>query len=319
MLATQCLASVAAQGHARSARRRARAGRERPRTWRWRSSASSRAPAASGYTIEFAGDAVRALSMEERMTLCNMSIEAGARSSLVARRRHYLRLSRGPPARAARRRLDRGRGALARLRIGPGRHFDREVDIDASAVAPLVTWGTRPDMVAPVTARVPGSGGADLAHRAGKLRTGAGLHGARRRHRHRRHSRRPRLHRLVHQRAHRGPARSGARGPRPPRVAVGARAGRARIAARQARRRSRGPARGPAGGGVRMARARLLDVPRHERRRARSPASAAPRPATATSKAGRAAAAAPTWSARRWPPRPRSAATSPTSAAGSYR
>ena len=85
---------------------------------------------------------------------------------------------------------------------------------------------------------------------------------------------------------------------------------------RQARGRSRGPRPGLQRRRLRMARAGLLDVPGHERRRAGSPASAAPRPATATSKAGRAAADARTWSARRWPRPPRFAATSPTCAAG---
>ena len=109
----------------------------------------------SGYTIEFTGDAVRALSMEERMTLCNMSIEAGARSSVVgvdATTIAYLEGRRHAP------RGDAWTAAVARWRdcvSDSGAAFDREVVIDASAVAPLVTWGTRPDMVAPVTARVP--------------------------------------------------------------------------------------------------------------------------------------------------------------------
>ena len=108
-----------------------------------------------GHTIEFTGEAVRALSMEERMTLCNMSIEAGARSSLVAVDDTTITYLEGRPS------VPRGAAwtaAVARWRdcvSDPGAVFDREVTIDAATVTPLVTWGTRPDMVAAITARVP--------------------------------------------------------------------------------------------------------------------------------------------------------------------
>ena len=109
----------------------------------------------TGYTIEFAGEAVRALSMEERMTLCNMSIEAGARSSLVAVDDTTIQYLEGRPQAP---RGDAWTAAVARWRdcvSDPGAVFDREVTLDAAAVAPLVTWGTRPDMVAAITAQVP--------------------------------------------------------------------------------------------------------------------------------------------------------------------
>ena len=109
----------------------------------------------TGHVIEFGGSLVPALSMEERMTLCNMSIEAGATASIVppdevtfsyvARRRF------APPDVAWPATVTRWR----RLMSDPDARFDRVVRIDISALSPLVTWGTRPDMVVPITGQVP--------------------------------------------------------------------------------------------------------------------------------------------------------------------
>jgi 3-isopropylmalate/(R)-2-methylmalate dehydratase large subunit len=121
----------------------------------------------TGYAIEFTGDAVTALSMEERMTLCNMSIEAGGRSSLVAVDDTTLAYVEGRP------KAPTGAAwtaAVARWRTfvsDPGATFDRTIEIDASRVVPQVTWGTRPDMVVPVTGAVP-----DPATLEGTARTG---------------------------------------------------------------------------------------------------------------------------------------------------
>src|SRR6266700_2001588 len=110
---------------------------------------------ATGHVIEYAGEAVRSLSMEGRMTLCNMSIEAGARAGLVApdeRTIAYLKGRRFAPA---------GRDwdiAVARWRAlpsDPGATYDSVIEIDASELAPFVTWGTNPGMVVPITSRVP--------------------------------------------------------------------------------------------------------------------------------------------------------------------
>jgi 3-isopropylmalate/(R)-2-methylmalate dehydratase large subunit len=117
----------------------------------------------AGHTIEFAGSAVRQLSMEARMTLCNMSIEAGARSSLIAPddvTLTYLEGRRHAPA------GDAWTAAVARwttLASDPDAVFDREFRLDVSIVAPLVTWGTRPDQVVPVTGHVPDPGVAPSA------------------------------------------------------------------------------------------------------------------------------------------------------------
>ena len=110
---------------------------------------------ATGHVIEYAGEALRALSMEGRMTLCNMSIEAGARAGMVAPDETtfaYLRGRRFAPKGAA---WDEAVAYWKTLPTDPGAQFDRVVEIDAAALAPAVTWGTSPGMVISVTERVP--------------------------------------------------------------------------------------------------------------------------------------------------------------------
>jgi 3-isopropylmalate/(R)-2-methylmalate dehydratase large subunit len=110
---------------------------------------------ASGHVIEYAGEAVRALTIEGRMTLCNMSIEAGARAGLVAPDEttfKYLEGRRYAP------RDDRWEAAVKYWRTlssDPEAEFDRVVETDAAAIAPCITWGTSPGMVIPVTGSVP--------------------------------------------------------------------------------------------------------------------------------------------------------------------
>ncbi len=113
---------------------------------------------ATGHVIEYAGPAIRALSMESRMTLCNLTIEAGARAGMVAPDEvtfSYLAGRRFAPK-------DRDwQEALAYWRTlpsDPGAAFDRTVEIDAASLVPHVTWGTNPGMVVPVTGRVPDPG-----------------------------------------------------------------------------------------------------------------------------------------------------------------
>jgi 3-isopropylmalate/(R)-2-methylmalate dehydratase large subunit len=110
---------------------------------------------ATGHVIEYAGPAVRALSLEQRMTLCNMSIEAGARAGMIAPDEttfEYVRGRRFAPKGAA---WDSAVAAWRSLAGDDGARFDRVVEIDAGALAPFVTWGTNPGMVAAVTGRVP--------------------------------------------------------------------------------------------------------------------------------------------------------------------
>jgi 3-isopropylmalate/(R)-2-methylmalate dehydratase large subunit len=109
----------------------------------------------TGYTIEFAGSAIRALSMEGRMTLCNMAIEAGARAGLVAvddTTIAYLRGRRFAPAGEL---WDRAVESWRGLHSDADAQFDAVVEIDAAAIKPQVTWGTSPEMVVPVDAAVP--------------------------------------------------------------------------------------------------------------------------------------------------------------------
>jgi 3-isopropylmalate/(R)-2-methylmalate dehydratase large subunit len=110
---------------------------------------------ATGHVIEYAGEAVRGLSMEQRMTLCNMSIEAGARAGMIAPDEitfSYVRGRRFAPRGAE---WDAAVDYWRGLASDPGARFDRVVEIDASALAPFVTWGTNPGMVAAVNGRVP--------------------------------------------------------------------------------------------------------------------------------------------------------------------
>ncbi|HTP95467.1 MAG TPA: 3-isopropylmalate dehydratase large subunit, partial [Burkholderiales bacterium] len=109
----------------------------------------------AGYSIEFAGEAVRALTMEGRMTLCNMSIEAGARSGMVAVDDTTIEYCRGRPFAPKGASWDAAVAYWRTLVSDPGARFDRVVKLDAGAIRPQVTWGTNPQMVLPVDGRVP--------------------------------------------------------------------------------------------------------------------------------------------------------------------
>jgi 3-isopropylmalate/(R)-2-methylmalate dehydratase large subunit len=105
---------------------------------------------AVGHVVEYAGAAIEALSMEGRMTVCNMTIEAGGRAGMIAPDEttfEYVAGRPGAPGEAP--------DAWRTLRSDPGAAFDREVTIDAGAISPMVSWGTNPAMVAPVTEAVP--------------------------------------------------------------------------------------------------------------------------------------------------------------------
>jgi 3-isopropylmalate/(R)-2-methylmalate dehydratase large subunit len=116
---------------------------------------------ATGHVIEYSGEVVRGLSMEARMTLCNMSIEAGARAAMVAPDETTFAYVKG------RRFAPQGEAwhkALAywkTLVSDPGAHFDKVLTIDAATLAPFVTWGTNPGMVVQITGRVPDMNGGD--------------------------------------------------------------------------------------------------------------------------------------------------------------
>ncbi|WP_435100067.1 3-isopropylmalate dehydratase large subunit [Arhodomonas sp. AD133] len=109
----------------------------------------------TGYAIEFGGDAIRALSMEGRMTVCNMSIEAGARCGMVAVDDTTVEYMRGRPFAPAGERWDQAVDYWRTLHSDADAEFDRVVTIDAADIRPQVSWGTSPEMVAPVDGRVP--------------------------------------------------------------------------------------------------------------------------------------------------------------------
>ncbi len=119
---------------------------------------------ATGHVLEYSGETVRSLSMEGRMTLCNMSIEAGARAGMVAPDETtfaYVKGKRFAP-RHDERNKDEWNKAVDYWRSLPtdqGATFDKVVEMDAAQLSPFVTWGTNPGMVAPVTGRVPEPGG----------------------------------------------------------------------------------------------------------------------------------------------------------------
>ncbi|HXO84826.1 MAG TPA: 3-isopropylmalate dehydratase large subunit [Gemmatimonadales bacterium] len=110
---------------------------------------------ATGHVIEYTGDAVRALSMEERMTVCNMSIEAGARAGLIAPDEVTFAYLKGRPRAPAGESWTRSVEQWRTLRTDPGARYDTRVTLDASRVGPQVTWGTTPGMVADIASRVP--------------------------------------------------------------------------------------------------------------------------------------------------------------------
>jgi 3-isopropylmalate/(R)-2-methylmalate dehydratase large subunit len=110
---------------------------------------------ASGHVIEYAGEAVRSLSIEGRMTLCNMSIEAGARAGMVApdeKTFAYLEGRRYSPGEAQ---WEKAVSYWETLASDANAQFDRVIEVDAAAIAPCITWGTSPGMVVPVTGSVP--------------------------------------------------------------------------------------------------------------------------------------------------------------------
>jgi 3-isopropylmalate/(R)-2-methylmalate dehydratase large subunit len=109
----------------------------------------------TGYAIEFGGEAVRALSMEGRMTLCNMAIEAGARVGLVAVDDTTIDYVRGRPFAPQGAAFEQAAVAWRELVSDADARFDRVVEIDAASLVPQVTWGTSPEMVLPVDGRVP--------------------------------------------------------------------------------------------------------------------------------------------------------------------
>ncbi len=125
----------------------------------------------TGHVIEFAGPAIRALSMEGRMTVCNMTIEAGARAGLIAPDETTFEYVKGKPRAPKGGQWELALNTWRTLVSDAGAHFDREVTLDASDIVPQVTWGTSPEDVLPITGKVPDPASEpDAARRASMLR-----------------------------------------------------------------------------------------------------------------------------------------------------
>ncbi len=108
-----------------------------------------------GYAIEFAGSVIEAMSMEGRMTICNMAIEAGARAGMIAVDQTTIDYLQGRPYAPTGRMWDRAVAGWRQLRSDPDAEFDREFTLDVSAIPPQVTWGTSPEMVTGIDGRIP--------------------------------------------------------------------------------------------------------------------------------------------------------------------
>jgi len=109
----------------------------------------------TGYALEYAGEAIRALSMEGRMTICNMSVEGGAKAGFIAPDEKAYEFLKGRPKSPKGKAWDEAMRYWQTLRTDDGAHFDREIRLDAATLPPLVTWGTSPEQVVSITGRVP--------------------------------------------------------------------------------------------------------------------------------------------------------------------
>ena len=109
----------------------------------------------NGHVIEYMGEAIRALSMEGRMTVCNMAIEGGARAGLIAPDQKTFDYVKGRPHAPKAGQWEMAEAYWRTLFTDEGAHFDKELILDAAKIAPVVTWGTSPEDVLPITALVP--------------------------------------------------------------------------------------------------------------------------------------------------------------------
>jgi len=137
------------------------------------------ADGATGHAIEFSGDTIRALSIEGRLTLCNMSIEAGARCGMIAPDEKAFDYVKGRPAAPKGAAFGQAVDAWSKLISDEGADFEREVQLDGAAIVPIVTWGTSPEHALPVAASVPDPAAEPDPARASALRDALGYMGLR--------------------------------------------------------------------------------------------------------------------------------------------
>ena len=208
-----------------------------------------------GHAVEYAGETMAGLSMENRMTICNMTIEGGGRAGMIAPDETTFEWVEGRPAAP-----DDFDEAVARWRELPtedGASFDTEVEVNAAEISPMVTWGTNPGQVVQVTDSVPEPTD-EVEERALQL------HGAQARNAHAGDPARTHLHRLVHELADRRSARGGVDGRGAEGRLVARGDGRPRLSAGEGAGRGRGPRRGLPRRRLRLALGGLLDVPGDE-------------------------------------------------------
>lgn len=127
------------------------------------------ADGAAGHVIEYAGSTISAMSIEQRLTVCNMSIEAGSKAGMIAPDATTFAWLRGRPYAPKNEDWDRALAYWTSLPSDNGAQFDREASFDATRLAPMVTWGNSPAQGLPVTARVPSPGDAQDARRQGDM------------------------------------------------------------------------------------------------------------------------------------------------------
>jgi 3-isopropylmalate/(R)-2-methylmalate dehydratase large subunit len=127
------------------------------------------AAGASGHAVEYAGPAIASLSVEGRMTICNMTIEAGGRAGMIAPDETTFAYLKGRPFAPEGMGWDRAVAAWRLLKTDPGASFDKEVVIDVSAIAPMVTWGNSPEDALPIDARLPMPADAPSAERLASM------------------------------------------------------------------------------------------------------------------------------------------------------
>ncbi|MCF7985359.1 MAG: 3-isopropylmalate dehydratase large subunit [Thiohalocapsa sp.] len=132
---------------------------------------------ATGHVVEYGGEAIRALSMEGRMTVCNMAIEAGARAGLIGVDETTVEYVRGRPFAPEGELFEKAAAHWRTLRSDDGAAFDRVVHLDAATIRPQVTWGTSPEMVLPVDGAVPDPDAVADPVKAGSFRHALGYMG----------------------------------------------------------------------------------------------------------------------------------------------
>ncbi|MBK8908225.1 MAG: 3-isopropylmalate dehydratase large subunit [Rhodospirillales bacterium] len=131
----------------------------------------------TGHVIEYAGEAIRALSMEGRMTVCNMSIEAGARAGLIAPDDTTFAFLAGRPLAPTGEAWEQAVALWRQLPSDAGARYDREIALDVTAIAPQVTWGTSPEDVVPITGAVPDPAQETDDHKRQSMRRALGYMG----------------------------------------------------------------------------------------------------------------------------------------------